>query len=371
MKLTNKIVKKYSLFLHIAGWLAFFLLPYLFFPFNFSQPFSSELIFFILTNLVSYVIQIIFFYVNLKKITPASLRKNNILPIIWGILTCAILIMVSLSVSNIFLADIMPVPKENAPFPPRENLSFSPGGNPPPLFIRSAPAFPLPHIIFLLLVAGVSSGIALWNDLMKTREMKQQMELEKLTSELAILKLQIGPHFLFNTLNNICWLARTRSVLTEDALISLSQILRYVLYKGDKDKVPLDQDVAYLYNYIKLQSMRISEHNTVKFVCEGSMENIRIEPLLFVPLVENAFKHGLHSQHVSTIQIELKIKDGVISFFISNPIFPENTGEHEDSGIGLVNVKRRLELHYPESHQLVITNYAGYFDVNLKIYLDK
>ena len=122
--------------------------------------------------------------------------------------------------------------------------------------------------------------IALVRDRLREREEKQQIQLEKIAAELAVLKLQISPHFLFNTLNNIRWLTRQKSDNAEEAVVKLSQLLRYVIYQANHERVPLTQEIEHLEHFIDLQKMRLTEQNSVSFVHEGAIERYQIEPCL-------------------------------------------------------------------------------------------
>jgi LytS/YehU family sensor histidine kinase len=246
-----------------------------------------------------------------------------------------------------------------------------------PGFARREPLFlfiPLPFffrttLTFALIILA-SSLLALIREHGIHKEEKQQIALEKTAAELAVLKLQISPHFLFNTLNNIRWLARQKSDKTEDSVVKLSQLLRYMIYQAKNDKVPLAQEINYLENYIELQKMRLTEKNEVRFTYDGDITQWNIEPLIFIPFVENAFKYGLHSQLESIIEIKLTIAGNTLNFFVKNPVFTSNLpSDMEDSGIGIENVEKRLALHYPDRHQLNITNIGGYFSIDLTLIL--
>ncbi len=194
--------------------------------------------------------------------------------------------------------------------------------------------------------------------------------MEKLVADLALLKLQISPHFLFNTLNNIRWLTRQKSDKAEDAVVKLSQLLRYVIYQTNNEKVALAQEINHLQHYIDLQKMRLNEKDMVSFICEGDIEQYRIEPLLFIPFVENAFKYGLHSQYKSEIKVSIQVKDTTLLFFSENPIFENNLAKEGESGVGIKNVQRRLALHYPHRHELQLREEEGIFRVTLSLQMN-
>ncbi len=222
-----------------------------------------------------------------------------------------------------------------------------------------------------LFVFTVSTAIRISSEWFKTEKQKKEMENEKLQSELAFLKSQVNPHFLFNILNNICSLARKKSDDTENAVIKLSQIMRYMLSESQDERVNLEREVEYLENYIELQQLRVSDKVHIHFTVDGSPGLYTIEPMLLIPFVENAFKHGISYAEESDIRIHLKIADNGINFRTENSIFRSKSDVNgSDSGIGLKNVLRRLELLYPEKHQISISDNGKRYEVDLKIQLE-
>jgi len=221
-----------------------------------------------------------------------------------------------------------------------------------------------------LFAFAISTSIKISNEWFRAEKEKKEMENEKLYSELAFLKSQVNPHFLFNILNNICSLARKKSDNTENAIIQLSRIMRYMLYDSKDEKVSLEKEVEYLQNYIDLQRLRISDSVTINFLIEGRVEGKMVEPMLLIPFVENAFKHGVSYLESSNIDICLKITENDLHFMVEN----NRIRKHEDpvqqeSGIGLKNVLRRLELLYPGTHMINIEENATKYIVNLIISL--
>lgn len=196
----------------------------------------------------------------------------------------------------------------------------------------------------------------------------QQVEKEKLSLELNSLKTQINPHFLFNSLNSIYSQALAKSDQTSETVLELSNLLRYMLYEVEEDKVPLVKEVEMLENYIELQKLRLEDGSKVAFAVEGDLENVVIAPLLLFPLVENAFKHGKKDDsELSLIDIKLKV-DQAISFSIKNKLGQiDDMEKGKYGGIGLENVKRRLELIYPDGHELEILKTETEFQVNLTL----
>jgi two-component system, LytTR family, sensor kinase len=183
-------------------------------------------------------------------------------------------------------------------------------------------------------------------------KVKNHLENEKLIAELAFLKSQINPHFLFNSLNNIYSLAYQKAEKTPEAILKLSEIMRYMLYESNVDKVSLSDEIRYLNNYIELQKLRFKDDIHLKFEVIGDPTGHRITPLILISFVENAFKHGIVNDLEIPISITLSISDDTLFFHVFN----KKTDMNKDStgGIGLTNVKRRLELLYKNEYSLTI-----------------
>lgn len=196
----------------------------------------------------------------------------------------------------------------------------------------------------------------------------QQVEKEKLSLELNSLKTQINPHFLFNSLNSIYSQALAKSDQTSETVLELSNLLRYMLYEVEEEKVPLLKEVEMLENYIELQKLRLEPGSKVVFALEGDLEGVLIAPLLLFPLVENAFKHGMKDDSEQVfIDVQLKI-DKTIAFSIKNKLGQiDDMEKGKYGGIGLENVKRRLDLIYPNSHEFEILKTESEFQVNLTL----
>jgi len=201
---------------------------------------------------------------------------------------------------------------------------------------------------------------------------KQQAALE---AELILLKGQLHPHFLFNTLNNLYALTLNQSPRSPSVVIGLSEILRYMLYEANASVVDLKRDVEILENYIALEKIRYEERLDLNFSINGLNTEQKIVPLLILPLVENAFKHGTSEKIGDAwINMDLQIKDDLLKFKISNSkpdLPPKNDQEKKHSSIGLANVRKRLEILYPSAHQLRILEEDDIFAVILEINLDK
>ena len=219
----------------------------------------------------------------------------------------------------------------------------------------------------LLFVLLASTAYRLIIDRVKERQLEKDRIAENLKTELSLLRSQVSPHFMFNVLNNMVALARKKSDLLEPSLIKLSQLLRYMLYET-QEKVPLQKEVEYLQSYIDLQAQRFGKSVDIdaQFEIGDGMQSI--EPMLLIPYVENAFKHGVTMIQDPSIRIDLRVKGSNLDFQVRNKFRPEGEEvKDEASGIGMANVERRLKLLYPGKHRLRILKEDPWFDVHLHI----
>jgi len=250
------------------------------------------------------------------------------------------------------------------------------GAMPLQLIDRAAPTF-LDYIFFpeilrksvfaALLILFMSGFIKIAQEWFKSEQQREALKLENLNAELKFLKSQINPHFLFNCLNTIYSLAHKHSAQTEHAIVKLSTIMRYMIYDSNEDKVQLQQELQYLEDYIDIQRLRLPEDIVVDYAVQGNPVGLKIEPMLLVPFVENAFKHGISYAEPSFIAIAVAIEKSQVRLVVENSIFRKRVAEK--GGIGLQNVRKRLELLYTEDHDLEITEADNQFIVDLKIVL--
>lgn len=217
------------------------------------------------------------------------------------------------------------------------------------------------------LVFTVSTCTRVIQEWLGIEKKKQEMETEKLATELSFLKSQINPHFLFNTLNNIYSLALVKSDATADAVLKLSSIMRYVLSETKNETVPLDKEIQFIKHYIELQKVRLTDKTSIGFLVEGKTGGKEIAPLLLIPFVENAFKYGISTKETSDIFFKLIADERSIVFTSKNHIMPGEKNNNENTGIGLKNTSRRLELLYPQKHILKIEKINEDFIVHLTL----
>jgi hypothetical protein len=218
-----------------------------------------------------------------------------------------------------------------------------------------------------LLMLFMSGFIKIAQEWFKSEQQREALKVENLNAELKFLKSQINPHFLFNCLNTIYSLAHKHSAQTEHAIVKLSTIMRYMIYDSNEDKVQLQQELQYLEDYIDIQRLRLPDDIVVDYAVQGNPVGLKIEPMLLVPFVENAFKHGISYAEPSFIAIALAIERNQVRLVVENSRFRKRVAEK--GGIGLQNVRKRLELLYTGDHDLEITESENQFIVDLKIVL--
>jgi two-component system LytT family sensor kinase len=227
------------------------------------------------------------------------------------------------------------------------------------------------NMITYIFIIGISISYRIIRDNAKQEKIRKEKENENLKTELSFLRSQVSPHFIFNILNNMVSLARKKSDMLEPSLIELSKLMRYMLYENDDERVSLAREVEYLKSYIALQLLRFGDDVTIMFNPPEDINAYYIEPMLLAPFVENAFKHGVGMVEDPQINITLSVDDatGWLDFKVMNTVAPQQHTKDKSSGIGLVNVRRRLELLYKEDYTLDIMQNDNVFIASLKIKL--
>jgi two-component system, LytTR family, sensor kinase len=284
-------------------------------------------------------------YTNLLGLIPALLQKRKF--IAYGVSLVALLFSYSLfkNAHDVYLASQMPF---------KSNLSF---------FSNTFYNFSI-----ALFYLTFSVGLYLSKEWYFQREKLQQIELENLNTELAYLKNQINPHFLFNSLNTVYFQIDKSNSEARDTLLKFSEMLRFQLYECNGKEIGLEKEVGYLQNYVDLQRIRKDENYKIEFSISSNLKDATIAPLLLIPFVENAFKHSSHfTNRTNEVNIQIERNEDLFSFHIANT--KENQKEIRTSGIGIKNVKRRLELQYPGKHILNVKETEDWYDVQLTIHL--
>jgi two-component system, LytTR family, sensor kinase len=215
-----------------------------------------------------------------------------------------------------------------------------------------------------LFVFGTATSYRFIVDVMQA----ERLQKESLTMELSFLRSQVSPHFMFNALNSMVSLARKKSDLLEPALLKMSNLMHYMLYDSDEEKVSLHKEVEYIRSYIDLQTMRFGDSVKILFMVQPGNYSHIIEPMLLIPLIENAFKHGVNVADEPEINIELAVAEKEVSLTVSNKTIPYTAQVADKTkGIGLTNLERRLKILYPGKHQLAAQKEGNWYHASLKI----
>lgn len=309
------------------------------FLFKYNAPSNTFSEYFIYRALINNIILAIIFYANAYYFFPSILKTKGIL---LYLLVIAVSLLLVWFISKYVDQQLFPIKRKwGKPF--------------------------FANFISYIFIIGTSCSYRILIDNFKSRRLNKDRETENLKTELSFLRSQISPHFMFNVLNNLVSLARKKSDKMEPALIQLSNLLRYMLYEGNQGKISLTQELKYLNGYIDLQKLRFGDDVIIIFTAEGNLENFDLEPMLLIPFVENAFKHGMGTLENPMIKIKLTAVNNTLNFLVENDIAEIGESKDDNSGIGLNNVKRRLDLLYKNHYDLAISNEDGKYIVNLKL----
>lgn len=222
-----------------------------------------------------------------------------------------------------------------------------------------------------VVIIGFSLGLKAIEQHSVSEKRQKELEKEKLNSELAFLKNQVSPHFFFNTLNNIYSLVEINSEDAQSAILKLSKLMRYLLYESEHGQTLLTDEIEFMKNYVDLMQLRVSKKVEVNIDLPEQNTDMKIPPLLFIPFIENAFKHGISYRDKSFIKVSMSTEEGKINFMCLNSVAADKKEKHDEyhSGIGLENVKKRLQLLFPGKHVLNINSTSDTFTVLLEIEL--
>ena len=221
-----------------------------------------------------------------------------------------------------------------------------------------------------LVVTTFSVAVGLLTELYRQMLRRKELEQEKSRAELALYKAQINPHFLFNTLNTIYGMILTHSDRTEQAFMQFIGMVKYLYSKASSDFIPVTEEIEYIRQYIELQKNRLNEHTGVEFNADVSDSGAVIAPMLLITFVENAFKYGVSSHRDSVISISISADTRKLRFNVRNSVFPESLAKKGD-GVGIVNCRKRLELIYPDAHELKLSDSGTSYEADLTIFFDR
>ncbi len=295
----------------------------------------------------------IVFYANYSFLAPRLLLKKKI---VWYIISSiGFLILFN------FIVNKIPI---NAPFDRMDALIDEHGSFPPVKNLKYAMRGVFFFAFFLL--GGI---FCLMVDFYKRDKLSKETEAQRTETELQFLKAQLNPHFLFNSLNSVYSLVRNKSNDAPEAVLTLSELMRYMLYEANQEIVPLIKEIEYIKNYVVLQRLRLSNSEDVKLSIKGEYEKKKIYPLLLISFIENAFKYGTDFKGITDINIKIEVIQNTLTFNVNNVVGVHRKNKH-NSGVGLTNIKNRLELLYPDLHTLGIKEDNGRYVVDLTLILE-
>jgi two-component system LytT family sensor kinase len=342
MIITKSKSKLVTIIIHILIWAVFGLL-FFFQPlsWNIAVPFQLWI-----KNGITFGLLIVSFYLNSFILVPRFLLKNHTgIYLLIAVGVAAIIVVLNsyvdywLNVHQLFEAAMHKMG------PPKHRGH---GHHWDPFAVASM-------IGTSALVIGIGTSITAIQKWQLDKQKHQEMEQDRISSELSFLKAQINPHFFFNTLNNIYALTAINVETARKAIHQLSKIMRYVLYDTENATTQLSQEIAFIKDYISLMQLRLTDVVKINFSSPGSLKDVAIAPMIFLPFVENAFKHGVSATHPSNIEIKISQQNSSVELTVVNTIIKDQSNNLEaGSGIGLNNTRRRLELLYPGKYNLLI-----------------
>lgn len=356
---------KIQLVLHLSAWIIIFILPTYLLYLD-----SMDDLNFLLRSLFQIALFILIFYLNLLWFAPKYFfRSNKAKYFIIAVSTIIISTLVYNTYENYFFETNKKQPPNKEFFkmpPPPNSLSFRKMPHPS----KSWPIYNF--ALNALLISGFGLGLKISEKLIKNEQIRKEAEKEKLVSELAFLKNQVSPHFFFNTLNNIYTLIEIDRNDAQKSVLQLSKLMRYLLYESESGNTTISKEIEFMKNYIELMKLRLSKNVSVNINFAEIKVDIDIPPLLFIPYIENAFKHGVSNIEYSFIDVFLRIENNEIIFVCKNSMFNKNFDLNtNNSGIGHENAKKRLNLLFKDKYELNINHDNRTFNVSLKILLDK
>jgi len=325
--------KKLIFLFHILAWSIFLLFPIVAIPKLAALLKNDQLQ--LIVYLCSGIGTICFYYFNYYILIPNYLFKHKYLLFLF---LSIIFVAVCIALTRMLLS-----------------LNFTTGNT-----IGQSQHYLLPNYIWRFIFIFIVAFAFRFYQKMK------QIETEQISAELATLKAQINPHFLFNTLNGIYGLALTKSDKTAEYILKLSAMMRYTLSETITEKVALEDEITYLKNYIELQKIRLTKTTKIDFSVIGEINTQQIPPLLFINFIENAFKYGVSNEVETLIQIHIIVKKNTLSLLVKNEKMNQNTFSSSYE-MGLKNIKRRLDLIFENNYTLEIQNNEKTFEVNLMI----
>ncbi len=332
-------------FLYRHGYLLIQLLVLLGLLLLLCQPLAWDIVLppqFWIKQALIFLFWVILFFLNIRVLVPQLLFRNRIGMFVLVTLAAVTAVMVLSMIADTWLN--LPELMQRA-FKPFDKVKAHGSG----FYINPV------LLLATLLVLGTSTSIKTVQKWQKDSEIKQLLEKQRISTELSFLKAQINPHFFFNTLHSIYALTMLTIETAREALHTLSRMMRYVLYDTQAGTTLLSKEIDFLQDYIDLMQLRLTDKVSITFERPSPLHDVPIAPMLFLPFVENAFKHGVSSLLASTIHIAIQQQGQKLQLEVRNTLLPEKRVVlEESSGIGLANTRRRLDLLYPEKYTLEI-----------------
>jgi two-component system, LytTR family, sensor kinase len=350
--------KRFPILLHIIGWIALFVLPQ-FLIFASNQEMDLKVLWRLIP--VTLILMIIFYlnyFILIPRLTTG--KWKGLYPLVAVATIIVMYLFLNLGIKQL-MSDKHTSKDENKKEYTEEVKRTRRGPDPRTMATYN-------FFILSVLVTVFAYVLRVSEKAKKSERERRELEKARLNSELAFLKNQVSPHFFFNTLNNIYSLIEINTGDAREAVHNLSRMMRYLLYKSEHGNTSLGDEIVFMRNYIDLMKLRLSNKVKMDVNFTQSFNDLLIPPLLFIPFIENAFKHGISLKKNSSISISLEIIDDELVFASANTINLEKGDNPEpESGIGLENVRKRLSLLLPGKHNLSISSKGGIFEVILKI----
>jgi two-component system LytT family sensor kinase len=356
MTLLQSKSKLITILIHVLVWVAFGVAIFFRYPVFSGSGISNQLW---ITQTVTFSLLVIVFYLNTTILVPRFLLSNNAVyyfAIVFGIIT-------GIAIINGWLEKSFPVIiVGDQPLPSLPRRLREPGitGNIDTL-----------TVIISALVIVIGTSITVIQKWQKDKQGREELEKDKLSSELSFLKAQINPHFFFNTLNNIYVLTQVDAGEAGKAIHQLSRMMRYLIYETQQGQTMLSQEISFIRDYISLMQLRLTDMVKVDFEIPAELKDTPMAPMILLPFVENAFKHGVSTTQESYIRIKLEQTGNMLDVSIKNSVMKDRgVSLDTNSGIGLTNTHRRLDLLYPGKYRLDINEDIKENAFNVHLMLD-
>ena len=351
----------YTILAHLGFWILVYLLNWA----TLNNTNIAVTYQFIAFNLV---FNILFFYTTYFVLMPFLLKKK-----IWLFVFLSLSMLgVSVFSKGYFSREVFDRKKIEFRIVQKDKLMIKPDAifqdrsNRPPFGFWRQVGFTTIGLLFFYFFSVSVRFIEKWLD---DEKQKTQLEQDKVRTELAFLKQQINPHFLFNSLNSIYSLSISKSEKTTASIVKLSSILRYMLYETEPSRSSLQNELSVVQDYIELQKLRLTDKVEVKVNVHGEFDDFMFEPFIILPIIENAFKYGVDNLNNSFISIDILVENQQLDLQVVNKVVQRPSMLRKESGIGLNNIKRRLEILYPNHHQFSSDENNEVFSVKMQIKL--